>query len=36
MYEVFDNFIKVQTWHTRHPNDEQRFYIANRLPFVQH
>jgi hypothetical protein len=28
MYEVFDSFIKVSTWHTRHPNDERRFLTA--------
>jgi hypothetical protein len=28
MYEVFDKFLAVDTWHTRHPLDEQRFFIA--------
>ena len=28
MYEAFDSFINVSTWHTRHPNDEQRFHKA--------
>jgi hypothetical protein len=28
MYEAFDSFIAVETWHTRHPSDEERFYIA--------
>lgn len=28
MYEAFESFIKVQTWYTRHPSDEERFYIA--------
>jgi hypothetical protein len=27
-YEAFDNFLNVDTWHTRHPNDEARFFIA--------
>jgi hypothetical protein len=28
MYNVFDNFIAVETWHTRHPLDLGRFYKA--------
>ena len=28
MYEVFDNFLETKTWHTRHPSDEARFYLA--------
>jgi hypothetical protein len=28
MYEVFESFIKVDTWHTGHPCDEGRFYTA--------
>lgn len=28
MYEVFDAFLKTETWHTDHPNDEERFYKA--------
>ena len=28
MYEAFDSFIRVGTWHTRHPPDEQRFHVA--------
>ncbi len=28
MYDVFDSFISIDTWHTDHPNDEQRFYLA--------
>lgn len=28
MYEVFDGFIDVPTWHTRHAFDEQRFHEA--------
>jgi hypothetical protein len=27
LYETFDNFLNVDTWHTRHPFDEQRFFI---------
>jgi hypothetical protein len=28
MYEVFDKFIAVDTWSTRHPHDERCFYDA--------
>ena len=28
MYEVLDNFLAIDTWDTRHPFDEQRFYEA--------
>ena len=28
MCEAFDSFIRVGTWHTRHPNDEERFHFA--------
>jgi hypothetical protein len=28
MYEVFDNFLATDTWHTTHSNDEHRFYLA--------
>jgi hypothetical protein len=28
LYAAFDNFLGVETWHTRHPSDEQRFFIA--------
>jgi len=28
MYEAFDPFLNIDTWHTRHPFDEQRFYAA--------
>jgi hypothetical protein len=28
MYEAFDSFIRVGTWHTRNPNDEERFHVA--------
>jgi hypothetical protein len=28
MYDVFDTFIGLDTWHTHHPNDEQRFMTA--------
>lgn len=28
MYEVLDTFLTTDTWHTRHPFDEQRFYEA--------
>jgi hypothetical protein len=30
MYEVFDSFLQMDTWHTRHPSDERRFFIALR------
>jgi hypothetical protein len=28
MYEAFDSFIRVGTWHTRQPSDEVRFHLA--------
>jgi hypothetical protein len=28
MYEAFDDFLHVSTWHTRHPSDEERFFRA--------
>jgi len=28
MYNNFDSFIRVETWHTTHPLDDQRFYQA--------
>jgi hypothetical protein len=28
MYQVFDGFIGVDTWHTCHPLDESRFFLA--------
>ena len=28
MYQVFDPFLAVSTWHTRHPSDETRFFRA--------
>ena len=28
LYEAFDDFLHVDTWHTRHPNDEERFFVA--------
>jgi hypothetical protein len=28
MYEAFDSFMGAETWHTRHPFDERRFYEA--------
>jgi hypothetical protein len=28
MYEVFDSFLRVDTWHTRNTQDETRFFIA--------
>ena len=28
MYEAFDSFIDMDTWHTRHSSDLQRFYKA--------
>ena len=28
MYEAFDNFLDLDTWHTMHANDCERFYQA--------
>jgi hypothetical protein len=28
LYEAFDNFFATDTWHTRHPSAERRFFIA--------
>jgi hypothetical protein len=28
MYEAFDDFLRVRTWYTCHPNDEERFFRA--------
>lgn len=28
MYEAMDNYLKVETWHTSHPLDDERFYKA--------
>ncbi len=28
LYEAFDKFLALDTWHTRHPSDQRRFYIA--------
>jgi hypothetical protein len=28
MYEAFDDFLRVQTWHSRHAMDEERFFQA--------
>ncbi len=28
MYEVFDSFLKVETWHTTHPLDDKRFNLS--------
>jgi hypothetical protein len=28
LYEAFDNFLEVGTWHTRHPSDEGRFFVV--------
>lgn len=28
LYEVFDKFLQVSTWYTRHPNDEERFFTT--------
>jgi hypothetical protein len=28
LYEAFDEFLAGDTWHTRHPADEERFYIT--------
>lgn len=30
MYEAFDSFLRVPTWHTRHANDEERFFCVLR------
>jgi hypothetical protein len=26
MYEALDDFLRVPTWYTKHPNDEERFF----------
>jgi hypothetical protein len=31
LYEAFDRFLSVDTWHTRHPSDEERFFIALKM-----
>jgi hypothetical protein len=28
MYQVFDEFLAIETWHTCHPLDERRFFRA--------
>jgi hypothetical protein len=28
LYEALDKFLAVDTWHTGHPNDEGRFFVA--------
>jgi len=28
MYDAFDSFIRVGTWQTRQPSDEERFHLA--------
>jgi hypothetical protein len=28
MYEVFDRFLRIDTWTSGHPSDEERFYLA--------
>lgn len=28
MYEAFDSYLGVDTWHTSHPLDDERFYRA--------
>ena len=28
MYDAFDGFIRVGTWQTRQPSDEERFHLA--------
>ena len=28
MYAAFDRFLQTDTWHTHHPSDEKRFFIA--------
>ena len=35
MYEAFDSFLKVGTWHTTHPKDDERFYLALREVVLQ-
>lgn len=32
MYEAFDAFIRVDTWHTSHPIDGERFYKVLQKP----
>jgi hypothetical protein len=27
MYEKLDSFMATDTWHTRHPSDEKRFFM---------
>lgn len=27
-YEVFDSFLRVDTWHTSHPLDDKRFFLC--------
>ncbi|MGY4197872.1 hypothetical protein ACVIM9_007213 [Bradyrhizobium sp. USDA 4520] len=29
-YSIFDSFLGVDTWHTNHDNDKERFYNALR------
>ena len=28
LYEAFDNFLNLDTWHTNHANDDERFFLA--------
>jgi hypothetical protein len=28
MYEIFDRFLRIDTWHTHHPSDRERFFQA--------
>lgn len=28
MYTAFDKFLRVATWHTGHPTDDERFHLA--------
>lgn len=28
MYQAFDDFLAMDTWYTRHPLDEKRFFVA--------
>lgn len=30
MYEEFDDFLRIPTWYTKHPADEERFFISLR------
>jgi len=36
MYEAFDAFLRLDTWHSRHPADLQRFHEALRRVIHEH